>query len=535
MLVYFVIAPVFLSVLVYMGANRKGAKVIAMLAQLVLVVMAGQLFMQVAQNDLVMRQSVGGYGLLMGIMLVADRLSAMFVLLTTFIFLLATMYSYRANHSRLFWFLMFLWQASLLGIFLSGDMFNVFVLTEIATIVVTVLIMYNRKDRSMYDGLIYLMINTAIMQFYLMGVGYLYRMTGALDISLVGERLALIERSQQILPYALVMTFVGLKCAMMPMYAWLPKAHGSKGAPSAVSAVLSGLHIKSGLYLFIRMSELFSVIDGRELFLVIGVITAVVGVILAIAQSDIKLMLAYSTIAQVGLIMVGLNIGELHGYNYVGAMYHIINHAVFKAALFMSAGIIVHSYHSRDITHIRGVFRQMPIIATAKILAILGIIGTPLFNGSVSKYFLMFELNWLLEAILILVNMGTIIIFVKYSAIFFGHAKAPVEKELFDIMRHGAVILLSVLCFALGIFGATAIQLLFGYTVQLDLWGYAQKTMIFLLSLGAGYLIYKSMFTEDNSFAYFLAWEKKAEMGFRGICFSIAAFFAFVLIVIGFY
>lgn len=535
MLEYFVITPVMVAVLIYVFFSRQWAKVVAVLAQVGLVVMAGQVFWHVAQTGETLRRSVGGYTAMMGIGMVADRLSAMFVLLTTLIFLLATLYSYRNNHSKLYWLLFFLWQASLLGIFLSGDMFNIFVLTEIATIVVTVLIMYKREDRSMYDGMIYLVINTVIVQFFLFGVGYLYRMTGTLDIGQMGLRMAYVDRANQILPYALVMTFVGLKCAMMPMYAWLPKAHGSKGAPSVVSAVLSGLHIKSGLYMYIRMSELFTAIDGQELFLVIGVVTAVVGVILAIAQTDIKLMLAYSTVAQVGLIMVGLNIDVFGSYNYVGALYHIVNHAVFKAALFMSAGIIVHSYHTRDIDQIRGVFRQMPVMATAKILAILGIIGTPLFNGSVSKYFLMVELNWLLEGILIVVNMGTIIIFMKYSVIFFGYAKGPVEKEPLDFMRHGTVIFLSVLCFALGIFGATIMDLLFGYYVQMNLLGYIQKSLIFAVSLVGGYLIYKSMFTQDNAFAYFLAWEKKAEMGFRGICFSIAAFFAFVLIVIGFY
>ena len=535
MLTYFVVAPIFLSVLLYLGSSRNWARIIAILSQTVLFVLSLQVFLQIAETDEIIRTPIGGYYGVMGVVLVADRLSSMFVMLTTFIFLIASVFSYRAKHSRLFWFLMFLWQSTMIGTFLSGDFFNIFVLTEIATITVTVLIMYNREKRSMYDGLIYMIINTVIIQFYLFGVGYLYMMTGSLDMNLTAERLAYIDRSNLILPYALIMTFVGLKCAMMPMYAWLPKAHGSKGAPSSVSAILSGLHIKSGIYLFLRFSDILQAINGQELFLVIGAITAITGVILAVAQSDIKLMLAYSTVAQVGLIIVGLNISYVGSYNYVGALYHIINHAVFKVALFLSAGIVVYSYNTRDINQIRGVLKKMPVVATAKILAILGIIGTPLFNGSISKYFLMAGLNWQLEAVLILVNMGTIIIFIKYSSIFFGKSDTVLDRSHHDPVRDWIVAFLGLLCFGLGIFGAQVIEFLFGYTVSIDFLGYIQKTIIFGVSFVAGYFIYKSMFTEENAFAYFLAWEKKAEMGFRGMCFSITAFFAFILIVVGFY
>ncbi|MCL1936474.1 MAG: proton-conducting membrane transporter [Defluviitaleaceae bacterium] len=533
LLFYFVVSPVIIAVILYLSGANRFTRIVALLAQSTLFYFTLQNFLYVSHTNNVISSPVGGYYGFMGIVLVADMLSSMFIMLTAFIFLIATFYSFSANHSPLFWLLKFLWQASLIGIFLSGDFFNIFVLTEIATIVVTVLIMYERKNRNMYDGMIYLVISTIIVNFFVFGVGYLYRMTGTLDISLVSERVRYLYTSDLILPYALIMTFVGLKCALMPMYSWLPKAHGSKGAPSSVSAILSGLHIKSGLYLFLRFSDVFQNggIDGSQIFLVLGIITALAGVIFAVSQTDIKLMLAYSTIAQVGLILVGLSIGDIDGYNYVGGLFHIANHAIFKACLFLGAGIISHYYHTRESTQIRGVFFEMPAISIAMILALLGIIGTPLFNGSISKYFLMSGTGWDTNIILNIVNLGTIIICIKFSAIFFGK-KPNIRKKPLDIMSHGVILLLGVMCFLMGILGIQTINFLFGYSVYVNIAGYTEKAIIFFVSLMAGYVIYKAFLTKEGPA---MKWIRTSEMGFRGMCFSMVAFFAFILIAVGFY
>jgi multicomponent Na+:H+ antiporter subunit D len=112
------------------------------------------------------------------------------------------------------------------------------------------------------------------------------------------------------LPYALILTAVCLKAALMPLFSWLPKAHGTPSAPSVVSAVLSGLYVKNGIYLFIRCQSAFQPIDVSTFFLVAGAVTAIAGAVFAIAQSDIKLILSYHTVSQIGLIMVALNMGS---------------------------------------------------------------------------------------------------------------------------------------------------------------------------------------------------------------------------------
>jgi len=525
MLTFFVITPILIAVFLYLFPFQRAARIISIITQSIFTIAAFHLFTSSREETII--TVVGDYGIL-GITLRADALSSAFILLTAFIFLIAAIYSFSSNTSSLFWFLLFIWEASLIGIFLSSDIFNVFVLTEVGTVVVSVLIMYNRKERSMYDGMIYLMINVVIMQFYLFGLGFVYRQVGVLDFSAVAEALGMIDTSQQILPYALIITFVALKCALLPLYSWLPKAHGTPGASAAVSAVLSGLHIKSGLYLFLRFQEIFEGVATRELFLVIGIFTAFAGIIMSLAQTNIKLVLAYSTVAQMGLIIIGFNIGSEH--NYIGSLYHIVTHGIFKTALFLGTGVLIQTYGTRNIRKIQGAFKLLPITGITTGLAILGIIGAPFFSGSVSKYFLMYDAGGFLNALLIMINLGTVIIFVKYAAMFFGKPQLVTHsnqlKKNIDWWQQAPLIVLGILCFVLGIFGERAILFLFNVSKNIDTVGYLQKSGIFILSLVAGCLAFRYYVRDSVLFNRI----KKFELGFRGMCAAIGVFFAVVVI-----
>lgn len=528
MLIYFVVVPILLGVFLYLVPGRSSVRGFALLAQLGLVVAAVYLFFHVGPYGYI-EEPVGNFYSTLGVILRVDMLSTVFIMLSTFIFLVAAVYTFNETDSKFFWFLFFLWEASLLGVFLTGDFFNIFVLMEVSTIVVAILIMYNRHTRSLYDGMIYLMINVVIMQLFLFGAGYVYIKTGTLDLNMAAERFADVNPADLILPYALIMTFISLKAAQMPMYGWLPKAHGTPGSPSAVSAILSGLHIKSAIYLLLRFQDVFSPISSSQFFLILGVVTAVLGIILAVAQTDFKLVLAYSTVAQVGLIIAGLSMSTTGSYNYYGSMYHIINHAVFKAALFLSSGVVTYAYGTRDITKIKGLFKTMPVIATLMILAVMGIIGTPLFNGSISKYFLMADLDGALNLILILVNMGTIIVFVKFSTMFFGEKQKNVNYRI-DFFRYAPIAVLSVVCFLGGIFGTQFIYLIFGESLKVDTAGYIQKSLIFFASVIGAILIYRFIIKENK----FLEKVRGFEMGFREMCTAIGVFLMIMLIYVGF-
>ena len=522
MLSFFVTVPTVIAVFLYIFPFEKAGKLMAIAAQAALTYFSSYLFLQSNHEEIV--SVVGNFYSVMGIILKVDTLSSVFLTLTSFIFLIVALYTLNGSTSRLFLLLLFIWQGMLNGIFLTRDLFNLFVLLEVKTVVAAVLIMYYRGNRSVYDGMLYLMLNTVAILFYLFGVGYIYKLTGVLDMDAAARIMRYMDSSSLLLPYALIMMPISLKCALVPLFSWLPKAHGTPGAPTVVSAILSGLHIKAGIYLFIRLQAFFEVIDGSWFFLTIGIITGIAGFMMALAQTDIKLILAYSTISQMGMIMIGLNLGD--AYSYTGSIYHVINHALFKTALFLCAGIISHAYGTRDLNKIRGVFRQMPFAGIATIMAVLGITGTPLFNGSISKYFIVSGADWLVSGAVIFINLGTITTFIKYSSMLFGHSEGRQDFEKTDKCKQAVVFILGAICFAGGIFGEEFIKFLFDVSVGVDAAGYLEKTFLFAGSVIAGFLIFKFYVKKSR----LLAWIKDFEIGFRGICILMGAFFAVILL-----
>ena len=534
-LIYFVIGPILIATVLYIFPSQKWTRIFAVVSQLVILAGAVFLFLQARETTAIIPAfeglhgfvtPIGGFESVMGIVLMADTLSAVFIMMTAFMYLIAIIYGYNENNSPKFWFLIFLWQSTMMGIFLTTDFFNIFVLMEVATVVVAVLIMLNRKTRALYDGMIYFMINVISMQFFLLGAGYIYKYTGTLSIYVANYQFQDISRGYVVLPYALIMTFVVLKSALIPLYSWLPKAHGTPGAPSTVSALLSGLHIKSSVYLLVRFNYTFSVVAATEFFLVMGIVTAIVGFTFALAQKDIKLILAYHTISQIGLIIAGFNVGG--PYSFYGALYHMVNHALFKSTLFLSAGIIAYAYKTRNVYNIKGVFKTMPLVGLATILAVFGITGTPIFNGSISKYFIGTGVYGYLNWLLIFMSLGTIVSFIKYSTILFGPKNEEITKKV-DIMQQIPILILGSLCFLGGLFGQQAINFLFNTQVSIDSAGYLEKMGIFAASFGLGFLIYK-FYVKKSKFLLNL---RQFELGFREINIALGTFFAALILIVG--
>jgi len=540
---FFAIIPVLIAVFLYVFAGLKNARIIAVVAQTAFVALAFSLVLASREEEIITR--VGGYAGYLGIILRADTLAAVFVLLTVVIFLAVVIYNLRSEYDhtgRLYWFLLFILEGVLIGLFLTRDFFNVFVLVEVSTVVVVILLMYDRKRRNLFAGMTFIMINIVVMQFFLFGVGYLYMITGVMDMEAAAYVIANMDSTSDLtLPYALIMTSIAAKCSLLPLLTWLPKVNSLTGSRYTIMAIMSGLHVKSGIYLFIRVQDVFGGM-ASEFFLVVGIFTAVAGVVLALAQKDIRLMLAYSTVAQAGLIIAALSAGvggfspEVH--SDIGAFLHIINHALIKVALFLAAGMISFRFNTTDITKIRGLYYLSPPIAIANILAILGIVGAPFFNGFVSKYFIAYGAGSVMEWVFIGVNLGTVLVFVRYSAIFFGRPIAEIRKVRTDWCRLSVVIGLGVSCILLGVFGTEVARFLFGRGVYvtgegipfaISIRGYIEKSLIFFVSLGLGYLIYKYVLVKKE----WLAPLRGLQLSFKVLCLSIGVFFGVLLVVVG--
>ncbi len=505
---------------------KKAYQVAMLLGTLSVSFLAVQLFISVRWGTDVV-QYVAGWPEVVAIKLVADGFSAPMVLLTAVFFTSTYLFSTRAAYmDKTFIFIFLMLEGALFGIFLSGDLFNIYVIMELGMLAITILIMYKKEKQAVYDAMLYIMMNFIAMAFMMMGIAYIYRITGVLDLMVIQQRISeLSDPRVLIVPYAMIMTAVALKAALLPLFGWLPRAHGAPSAPAIVSAVLSGVQVKVGIYLLVRLGMVFSpAIDARMFFLVLGFLTSVAGFLLAIAQKDIKLILAYHTVSQVGLIVMGLNLGS--EVAFWGAMYHIINHALFKGLLFLTAGIIIEEYNTRFYSDIRGVLKSMPVIGIATLAGVLGITGAPFFNGSISKYFILQSVQGSpAELGLYLINFGTILSFVKYSTILFGKntlMRTPARDPFVAIIS----LVFGITILAGGIFGSQAVALLYGPQYAAGGALGTQKILIFIGTVALGVATY---FLGIRRIGGFLTTIRRFKLSFNQVTALITLFFVLLL------
>lgn len=468
-----------------------------------------------------------------GMALKLDRLSSIMLMINNFLFMCTLIFSFREEYmNRLFIFLFLSLEGLINGIFLSTDLFNVYILIEVATITVSILIMFKRDSQSMYDGLIYLLVNIVGMSFFLLGIAYIYKIFGVLDYEHIKLGVAQIEAPQSLfLPFAFLFTGVCLKSAIMPLYSWLPRAYSTASAPSVVFAILSGIFVKVGIYLLIRMQWIFSsAINMNDLLMFLGFVTAISGFIFAVSQNDIKLILGYHTISQIGLILIGISGPYI--YNVSGGIYHILAHGIFKSLLFLIAGILVHHYNTRNINQMHDLWHANKTLSISLIFAILSITGAPLFSGGYSKYFISRGHTSALSSILFwLINAGTMISFIKFFKLIFkksSHSVAPLKlysNELF------VLILMSAACLMLGYGG----NLIMEYVLAKDL-SYSPLAQLSKLPYYALTYLFSIMvfhFAIKNS-----KWVKKIrsfDLSFNNIIISIVCFFFLTLVYLQFH
>jgi multicomponent Na+:H+ antiporter subunit D len=279
----------------------------------------------------------------------------------------------------------------MIGIIYTADIFNMYVFYELLSLAVYLLIAYPKTGVTLRASFNYLIMGGVGLSFFLLGIGFLYTMTGTLDIFSIAERLPAAFNSSErmvLMSFVLIATGMGIKIAVFPLHGWLPDAHSM--APSPVSALLSGVTVKIGIYCLIRVvytvfsTEIFLLISNHNILLVLGVVSLLFGASMALAQKDLKRLLAYSTINQLGIVLIGLGIGTELGLT--GALFHVLNHAIMKSTLFFCAGIMIAETGTRDVQGLNGFSRQQPAITFSFVIASLGMIGIPPINGFVSKW-----------------------------------------------------------------------------------------------------------------------------------------------------
>ncbi len=279
----------------------------------------------------------------------------------------------------------------LLGFSFTGDLFNLFVFMELFSLSAYALVAYGKQKVAAAASFRYLVMGAFSSLLVLFSIGLLYQLTGTLNMADMAYRLADgVPHRPVVLAFgALALGFM-TKAAVFPLHLWLPDAHAA--APSPVSAILSGLVVKMGIVGLIRTYDIFQGAGGVDLptfnmgLSTLGAIAIVFGAVLALIQDDIKLMLAYSTVSNIGYIAVGLGLFNESGLT--GASIHIFNHAVIKAALFLALGALTFRTGYRTVSDLRGIGRRMPITVGALSVAVISVVGVPPTAGFVTKWYL---------------------------------------------------------------------------------------------------------------------------------------------------
>lgn len=426
-----IFTPILTALLIYMFKSYK-SNLLVFVAQGIITVLAIVYYSHYIDNFSDTFFVLGAWDSRIGISLMNDELSMVFVGLSIFAWWMVLIYSFNKKVDYNFLFFLMFMQGVFLALLQTNDLFNMFVFIELTTIIVTILIAFNKAGYAFRAALYYLLLNTSGVLLFLIGIIFIYFTFGTININYVADNMAL-YRDETIIHFAYVLMMAGIsvKAALFPVFTWLPKAHGA--AKSAISALLSGLIVKGGIYLFIRINGMYAEAEFPyyTFFFIIGALTGIVGIIFAVSQYDIKQMLAYSTVSQVGLIMMALS--SPNAAINAGGILHVVNHALFKMLLFMIAGMIVKVFLNKKVTEVRGMFKSMPLISIAMIIAMLGITGMPFFNGYVTKSMIMygFGSDSLEYWVIFIMNIGTATLFVKMSQIFFGpkHLSYPMHHK----------------------------------------------------------------------------------------------------------
>lgn len=420
-----VVVPLIAAPLCVVVGNGRVAWLIALLASLASFVIAAQLTVLVYNNDPI-NYPLGGWLAPFGIEYVVDAVNSFILLLVSGIGLVVVLFGLSSvereietDRHHLFWCTFTLCLTGLLGITITGDAFNIFVFLEISSLSSYALIAMGRNRKALTSSFQYLVMGTIGATFYLIGIGLLYMVTGTLNIADLQNRLPDVWHLRPVLAaFGFIVVGVALKLALFPLHLWLPNAYAY--APSVVSAFLAATATKVSIYVLLRVmftmfgaGFAFVALPMHWVLLVPAVLAMFAGSFSAIFQNDIKRMLAYSSVAQIGYIVLGISIPIVDGLT--ASMLHVFNHALMKGALFCALGCVFYRIGSVRMEEVAGMGRDMPWTMACIVIGGLSLIGVPLTAGFVSKWMLLqaaLEVGYWWLALLIVASSMLAVVYV---------------------------------------------------------------------------------------------------------------------------
>ena len=393
-----VVLPLVASPVCALIRHRRTVHMLTLLVTTLTFGMSLMLSAQVAEGG-VISYAIGGWAAPVGIEYRIDALTVLVLMIVSGIGAAVMWYSHESldieipydQYSR--FHVMFLLSLSgLLGIVITGDLFNVFVFLEISALSSYVLISLGRDRRALTAAYQYLIMGTIGATFILIGIGLMYMMTGTLNMADMAVRLRGVAETRTVLAaFGFLTIGIGIKMALFPFHLWLPNAYTY--APSVVTAFLAGTATKVAVYVLLRFSlSVYGVEFSFErmplstVLMVLALVAMFSASLVAIFQQDVKRLLAYSSVAQIGYMVLGISFASVLGLT--GGIVHMANHAVMKSMLFCALGCVVARIGSTHIDDMRGIGKDMPLTMGAFVVGGFGLIGIPGTAGFISKWYL---------------------------------------------------------------------------------------------------------------------------------------------------
>ena len=426
------------------------------------------------------RYAFSGWTAPLGIEWVADGLASVILVLLSVLGLLGVVFtgptSPKALGGRIvhYYTLILLFFSALTGIVFAADFFNIFVFLEVAAISSYALIGV-AGGRALFAAFRYLILGTIGASIYLLGVSYLYAVTGTLNMADMADKLPFLLGSKALVG-GLLFIFIGLgiKMALVPFHSWMPEAYAY--APDSVSPIMASLLTKIVLLAWVRiiywvLNASIAIFDIPilQLVAVLGALAAVIGASLALAQRDIKMMFAYGGISHIGIILIGIGQGNQTGF--VGGIFYLLNDAVMQAALFFIAGVAFYQYGVRTIDDLGRVGKQAPWLTGSLIVVALGMIGLPPTGGFFGKWNIILGAleasNYVSVAAVLLATLLTLAYFVKLFEGIFRQTSTGLDLQFgeFPLSFKMTLGVTSAAIMLLGLFSSPIVQLLLNHAL----------------------------------------------------------------------
>ena len=385
--------------------------------------------------------AIGDWPAEIAINLVADRFAALLLTISSTMLLAVLLYALgqRTDDERSRWYhpAYLVLIAGVSGAFLAGDLFNLFVWFEVLLIASYVLLTLEGNDGQIRAGTTYVVLNVIESFILVTGVGLVFAATGTLNMAVLPERLAELPDGIRLGLNLLLLIAFGLKAAVFPLFSWLPDSYPA--APSPVSAVFAGLLTKVGVYAIIRTQTLLFPDTNRELLLVIAGLTMVIGVLGAIAQSDMKRILSFHIISQIGYMIMGVALGGVAAIS--ATIFYMLHHIPVKTSLFLVEGIVERETGSSTLGRVSGLARRSGPMAALFLIPAFSLAGLPPFSGFLGKTAVVTEgldqQSWWIVGAALAVSLMTLISMLKiWTGAFWGTPDPmPAAGEHAGILR----------------------------------------------------------------------------------------------------